>query len=61
MAAHRFKTNLNCGSCVAAVKPVLDRAPAIRSWRVDTANPDKVLTVEGDDLSAESVDRLVAR
>ena len=48
MTVQRYRTNLNCGSCVAAVKPYLDSDPAIRRWAVDTADPDKVLTVEGD-------------
>ncbi len=37
----KFKTNINCGSCVAAVKPHLDNATDIISWSVDTENPDK--------------------
>lgn len=56
----KYRTNLNCGSCVAAVKPYLDNNPAIRRWAVDTADPNKVLTVEGDDLSAGAVERDVA-
>src|SRR5947207_1898186 len=57
----QFRTNLNCGNCVAAVTPYLNGDPAIKSWRVDTANPDKVLTVEGDAVSAEEVTSLVSR
>lgn len=60
MTVLRYKTNLNCGSCVAAVKPFLDNDPAIRRWAVDTADPNKVLTVEGDGVSAELVERDVA-
>lgn len=44
----KFKTNLRCGSCVATLKPFLDRAPGVDSWAVDIASPDKVLTVAGD-------------
>lgn len=60
MTTLKYKTNLNCGSCVAAVKPYLDNDPAIRRWAVDTADPNKVLTVEGDDVSGEAVERDVA-
>ena len=60
MAVLKYKTNLSCGRCVAAVKPRLDADPAIRSWSVDTADPDKVLAVEGDNVSPESVERHVA-
>jgi hypothetical protein len=60
MTTLKYRTNLNCGSCVAAVKPYLDNDPAIRRWAVDTADPNKVLTVEGDGVSAEHVERDVA-
>lgn len=55
----RYKTNLNCGSCVAAVTPYLDGERSIRRWSVDTADPDKVLTVEGEAVTPETVGRLV--
>lgn len=57
MALH-FKTTINCGSCIKAVTPTLDKAEGIRSWSVDTDHPDKILTVETD-LDAEAVVRLV--
>jgi copper chaperone CopZ len=56
----KYRTNLNCGSCVAAVKPHLDNDPTIRRWSVDTADPNKVLTVEGEDVAREQVERDVA-
>jgi copper chaperone CopZ len=56
----RFKTNLNCGNCVAAVKPLLDAEPSVARWTVDTASPDKVLTVEGD-ADSEAVRRIVSQ
>lgn len=60
MTTLKYRTNLNCGSCVAAVKPHLDGDPAIRRWSVDTADPNKVLTVEGEGVSAVAVERHVA-
>jgi copper chaperone CopZ len=56
----KYRTNLNCGSCVAAVKPHLDNDRSIRSWSVDTADPNKVLTVEGENLSKSVIERHVA-
>ena len=61
ITTRRFKTNLNCGSCVAAVKPLLDAEPSVSRWTVDTNSPDKVLTVEGDSADPELVRRLVSR
>lgn len=60
MTTLKYKTNLNCGSCVAAVKSHLDNDPAIHRWSVDTADPNKVLTVEGEGISTENVERDVA-
>lgn len=59
MSVLKFKTNLKCGSCVTAVTPVLNREPTIKRWAVDTVDPDKVLTVEGDGVRPETVKRLV--
>ncbi len=59
MKTQTFKTTINCGGCVRAVTPVLNAEPAIASWQVDTANPDKVLTVTGD-VSADQVACLLA-
>jgi copper chaperone len=56
---HQFKTNINCGSCVAAVTPHLNANNEIKSWEVDTANPQKVLTVESDNLSNEKIREIV--
>lgn len=60
MTVTKYRTNLNCGNCVAAVKPHLDGDPAIRRWSVDTADPNKVLTIEGDNVPTSAVARHVA-
>ena len=57
----QFKTNLNCRSCVAAVKPFLDQVPGIRDWNVDIANEDKLLIVHGEDVKTEAVAAAVAK
>lgn len=51
----RFKTNINCGGCVASVKPHLDNADGICHWDVDTTNKDKVLTVKSTGITEEQV------
>ena len=48
MSEMRFKTTINCGNCVRLVTPELDGEIAIESWKVDTDNPDKILTVTGN-------------
>lgn len=61
MATIRFKTNINCSNCVAKVTPFLDKKEGIDLWSVDTDNPDKILVVETDDLSAEDIVKVVKR
>jgi len=51
----QFKTNINCGGCIAKVTPFLDETAGAGKWSVDTANPDKVLTVENETLSADDI------
>ncbi|WP_207432954.1 heavy-metal-associated domain-containing protein [Sabulibacter ruber] len=51
MSTLKFKTNIKCGGCVSAVTESLDNTPGIYEWQVDTNNPDKILTVEGDATS----------
>lgn len=51
----KFKTNINCGGCVKAVTPHLNQAVGIVNWKVDTENPDKILSIETDRLTAEEI------
>lgn len=55
MSEFKFKTTINCGNCVNLVRPDLDGEPDIEHWEVDTQNPDKVLTVSGQDITRERV------
>ena len=50
----QFKTNINCGGCVASVKPYLDNAEGVSKWNVDTQNKDKILTVKAEGREFES-------
>jgi copper chaperone len=51
----KFKTNINCGGCVAAVKPQLDKVVGVDQWEVDTDNKEKILTVKSVGISAQEV------
>jgi copper chaperone len=59
MKTYQFKTNIMCSSCVAKVTPHLDEAADIREWKVDTANPKKILTVQTENLDEQEVVALV--
>lgn len=51
----KFKTNINCGGCIASVKPHLDNTNEISHWKVDTDSKDKVLTVTSDGATEQQV------
>lgn len=52
---HKFKTTINCGSCLAAVTPSLNQSVGEGNWQVDIDNPDKILTVNADAADADTV------
>lgn len=54
MKEYKFKTTINCNGCVIKVGKVLND-PAIGDWNVDTDNPDKILTVSSESLSADDI------
>lgn len=56
---YKFKTNINCGSCVANVKPHLDMALGEGQWSVDTGDRNKILSVEACELNQEQIINLV--
>lgn len=55
METLKFKTNVNCGGCIATITPHLNQVKGIVKWSVDTSNPLKILTVETPGLSPEEI------
>ena len=56
---YTFRTNINCGGCIAKVQPALDGESKIAEWNVDTESPDKILTVETETLDASGIIEIV--
>ena len=61
MKQYQFKTNINCSGCVAKVTPVLDQSEEIKNWNVDTNNPNKILSVETENLNEDEVKAIVLK
>ena len=59
MKTLKFKTNIKCGGCVATVTPSLNAVEGVDSWHVDTANSDKILTVQVQTATAADVKKAV--
>jgi copper chaperone CopZ len=55
MKTIEVKTNIMCGSCIAKVTPTLNEVVGENNWKVDTASPKKVLTVNTESLSETDV------
>lgn len=61
MNTYQFKTNINCGGCVAQATGTFSKEQGIRSWAVDTNDPRKILTVETESLSREEILAIVSK
>lgn len=55
MASFKFKTNINCNGCIATITPFLNSVTAIQSWKLDIQNPNKILMVEGEQITKEKI------
>lgn len=51
MTTVKFKTNINCGGCLAAVSPALNKVAGQNNWTVDTSVPEKILTVKTENTA----------
>lgn len=61
MKQYQFKTNINCGGCVAKVIPLLNANEEIKDWNVDINNPSKILTVQTDTMKEDEIRELVSK
>lgn len=61
MTELKFKTNVNCNHCIAKITPLLDAEHRISEWKVDIDNPDKIMTVKGDDINPGLVIETLAK
>jgi len=61
MKTIEVKTNIMCGACIAKVTPTLNEVLGEKNWKVDTANPKKVLTVTTEGLNEQDVIKAVEK
>ena len=59
MSTLKFKTNIKCGNCVAAVTPHMEAVSGIDSWVVDLKDPNRTLTVQTEVAQAETIKKAV--
>lgn len=61
METYQYKTNINCQSCVARVKPELDKLEGVQEWKVETGDKDKILSIKGERLKPQEVEAAVKK
>ena len=61
MKTLKFKTNINCSGCIAAITPSLNGIKEIKKWQVETTNPQKILTVETSTLESDQVIEIITK
>jgi copper chaperone len=59
MKTYQFKTNIICFNCIAKVMSSLNANNKIKHWSVDMQNPQKILTVETENLTSDMVEEIV--
>lgn len=59
MKTIKFKTNINCGGCVAKVAPALDSMVGKWNWQIDTTSFEKILIVETESISEKEIEDAV--
>lgn len=52
---YQFKTNINCGDCIAKVSPALNDAEGICHWEVNTNSKEKILSVHSIGITKQEV------
>jgi copper chaperone len=55
METFKLKTNVKCNNCVAKITPYLNENEKIKEWNVDLNDPDRILTVTGEDITSENI------
>ena len=56
-----FTSNIACNGCLSKVKPFLDELEGVVKWEVDIENPQKILTVQSNELSADQIQQAVIK
>ena len=61
MSTLKLKSTIKCDACVAKVTSDLDAAVGAGHWSVDLLDPKRVLTVEADGVSVETIQDALAK
>ncbi|WP_187264675.1 copper chaperone [Pontibacter beigongshangensis] len=55
----KFKTNVESQEALSKVAPYLDKEESISKWSIDTESTDKILSVSGTNLDAQTIKQII--
>jgi copper chaperone len=61
MSTYKFKTTMSCSGCVSKVEKFLNGEKDVLKWEVDLNSPDKILTIETEQLDASQIPPLLLK
>ena len=59
MKTLKFATDINNPESINRIKSKLDVFSGISEWNIDTENPNKILTVKGEEIAAADISRVL--
>ena len=61
MNKFKFKSNIKCIGCLKKVALHLSTTRGMVNWDVELKHPNRILTVEGNHLTAEQIEAVVRK
>lgn len=51
----KFKSNIKCGGCIAAINESMNEMVGENQWEVDLTSDDRILTVKTENVTSEEI------
>jgi copper chaperone len=51
----KFKSNIKCGGCIAAINDSMNEMVGENQWEVDLSSENRILTVKTENVTSEEI------
>jgi len=51
----KFKSNIKCGGCIAAINESINKMVGENQWEVDLSSENRILTVKTENVTSEEI------
>ncbi|MGC6414132.1 MAG: heavy-metal-associated domain-containing protein [Bacteroidia bacterium] len=51
----KFKSNIKCGGCIAAINEGMNEMVGENQWEVDLSSENRILTVKTENVTSEEI------